>query len=66
MFLTKCMYVVVVLGLLLSLSVVRAAAIPMLSVDPPTKTVQPGQHFSLDIRIADVTEPTLSSPCLSH
>ena len=39
---------------------VRAPVIPKIYVDPPTATAQPGETFTVDIKITDVTTPGVS------
>ena len=56
MFMKKVTYVVLVLGLVLNIGTMRAVAVPILSIGPPSMTVQPNQGFSLNIRIADITD----------
>jgi general secretion pathway protein D len=56
MFLKKSLHGVLILGLFLGFSVLHAYAVPVLRIAPPKKTVQPNEHFSLDIAIADVTD----------
>src|SRR5262249_17907356 len=56
MFMKKCVRVVFILGLLLRFSTLHASAVPILSMQPSSQTVQPGQSFSLDVDITNVTD----------
>jgi general secretion pathway protein D len=52
----KVARIVLLFGLMLGFGPLYASALPILSIEPPSKTVQPGQHFSLNAFITDVTD----------
>ena len=56
MFMKKSVPVVLLLGLVLSFSALRASAVPVLSLQPSSQVVQPGQSFSLDVDISNAAE----------
>ena len=56
MYLTRVLRVLLLLGFLLSGSVIRAYAVPTLSIVPSGQTVFKGQSLSLDITVSDITD----------
>lgn len=56
MLLKKVSHVALLLVLMLSCGTLYASAAPILSLDPSSLVVQPGQNFSLDVRNAGVTD----------
>lgn len=56
MFVKKLTRIVLLLGLMLSVGILSASAVPILSIAPSTAVVQPSQSFSLDISITDALD----------
>src|ERR1700738_335986 len=53
---TKVARVVLLLGVVLSLSAAYASATPIVGIQPASQAVQPGQSFSLDVVISNVAD----------
>jgi hypothetical protein len=56
MLITKVTRIALILGLVLLWGILPVSAVPILSIEPLSKVVQPGQSFSLDVRISDITD----------
>jgi hypothetical protein len=54
MLITKVARIVLLFGVMLSLTVAYASATPILSIEPPNQVVHPAQNFSLDVIISGV------------
>ncbi len=48
--------IVLLLGLMLSLGILPAVAVPIVSITPSSVVVPPGQNFSLDISVTDAVD----------
>ena len=53
---TRVVRITLLLGIVLTVNILSVSAAPILSIEPPSQGVRPGQSFSLDVHITGVTD----------
>jgi general secretion pathway protein D len=53
---TRVVRITLLLGIVLTMNILSVSAAPILSIEPPSQGVRPGQSFSLDVHITGVTD----------
>jgi general secretion pathway protein D len=53
---TRVVRITLLLGIVLTVHILNVSAAPILSIEPPSQGVRPGQNVSLDVHITGVTD----------